>query len=235
MSDERIALVAGKKSEVRCIRVTADRVLDVALEADSELELVVVLESVSHDVTVTASLDAGSLLTCYVVALGDVSGSVTASVSFNGKGASCYFNGVAVASGTGAFRVVTEMRHLVPECLSRQVFKSVVSDSAVGTYEGLVYVAPHAQLSDSAQSNASLLLSPQARVISRPQLRIHADDVKAAHGATVGQLDPASVFYLQSRGFTLDEARRLLLEAFVSDVMDGCSLKEIRELVLASV
>lgn len=204
---------------------------DVDLAVNEKSTLVVVQEDkgtseMPQMVSIVARLQAGAELTICVISLGEIVGSVLVDVTFLGEEARCDLSGLSLVSGQTQLKLVTSMHHDVPSCFSRQTFKYVVSDHAVTEHEGKVHVKQHAQLTDSAQSNQSLLLSPNARVITRPQLEIYADDVKAAHGASIGQLDSEAVFYLQSRGFSLEAAKRLLLEGFVSEILDqlpeGC-------------
>jgi Fe-S cluster assembly protein SufD len=102
----------------------------------------------------------------------------------------------------------------------RQLHKCIVGGGAHAVFNGKILVRPGAQLTDSAQQTRTLLLSDKARVDAKPQLEIFADDVKCAHGAAIGQLDPEQLFYLQSRGLATQSARNLLTYAFAADVVD---------------
>ncbi len=113
----------------------------------------------------------------------------------------------------------TSIRHESPDCRSDESFKGVLAESGRAVFNGKIYVAPDAQHTVSQQSNRNLLLSDQAEVDTKPQLEIFADDVKCAHGATVGQLDEAQWFYLRSRGIDGALARTLLIEAFALDIV----------------
>ena len=141
-------------------------------------------------------------------------------VDMAGESANCSLNGLNLLGHSSELYSRTRLNHLVPKCTSSQSFKSVLSDKAVTEYQGLVYVDQIAQLTDASQSNPNLILSDQARALSRPQLEIFADDVVCGHGATVGQLDDQHVFYLQSRGFSESEAKWVLLQGFADEIVD---------------
>jgi Fe-S cluster assembly protein SufD len=109
--------------------------------------------------------------------------------------------------------------HARPHCSSRELYKGILDGQARGVFNGLVIVRPGAQKTDAWQMNRNLLLSSEALVHSTPQLQILADDVKCKHGSTTGQLDPAALFYLRSRGIGEAEARGLLTWAFASELL----------------
>jgi Fe-S cluster assembly protein SufD len=120
------------------------------------------------------------------------------------------------------------IRHIAPQCTSRQLYKGVLGDEGRGGFYGKIYVAPNAVKTDAHQSNKNLLLSESAQVETRPRLEILADDVKCSHGASVGQLDSESLFYLRSRGIRLDAARSLLTYGFVSEMLNKVHLVPLR-------
>jgi Fe-S cluster assembly protein SufD len=122
--------------------------------------------------------------------------------------------------------IVSNVRHLEPNARSTQVVRSVLNGKAAGTYLGKIEVARDAQKTDSKQTSKSLLLSDDAVMNSQPALEIYADDVKCAHGATVGELDANQLFYLGSRGLPPAEARALLLEGFVMGLWDSAQEPE---------
>lgn len=126
-----------------------------------------------------------------------------------------------------------EMRinHLVPDCRSRQLIKGLAAGEATGVFTGLVYVAPDAQRTDAGQQNRNIQLDDTARIYTRPQLEIYADDVRCGHGATVGQLDEEAVYYMRSRGVGEREARRMQLEGFAADITGRCTEGGFCELV----
>jgi Fe-S cluster assembly protein SufD len=125
-----------------------------------------------------------------------------------------------ICAGTSTNEIVTTVRHLEPDATSRQMIRSVLGGKAIGSYLGKVAVARHAQHSDSEQSVKAMLLDRGATANAKPELEIYADDVKCAHGASVGELDPEQMFYAMSRGLDPSSARGLLLEGFVGGLWD---------------
>jgi len=110
--------------------------------------------------------------------------------------------------------------HAVPHCSSHQLYKGVLDDRSRGVFRGRVLVRPDAQKTDAQQSNPNLLLGDGAEIDTKPQLEIHADDVKCSHGATIGRLDEDALFYLRTRGLGEPAARRLLTRAFAGEILD---------------
>ncbi len=140
-------------------------------------------------------------------------------------GARCHLNGLALGNGRQHIDNHTQVDHNVERCISRELYKSILDGRARSVFHGRIVVQEGAQQTDSEQQNQNLLLSRDAEVDTKPQLEIYADDVKCSHGATVGQIDENSVFYLRSRGIGEDVARALLTYAFaeqaVAEVGDG--------------
>lgn len=119
--------------------------------------------------------------------------------------------------------------HDVPECNTDELFKYVVDGDSVGAFAGLIYVAEGAVKTEAYQSNRNLVGSERARMHSKPQLEIYNDDVKCSHGTAIGQLDGQQLFYMMTRGISEDQARFMLKQAFMSDVIDGISLAPLRD------
>lgn len=137
-----------------------------------------------------------------------------------GEGAAAVIDGLALISGEQCADTHTVMDHAQPNGRCSQLHKTIVGDQAHAVFNGKVFVREGAQLTNSAQQSRNLLLSPRARVDTKPQLEIFADDVKCAHGATVGQLDAEQLFYLKSRGLPDGQARKLLTFAFGAEIVD---------------
>jgi Fe-S cluster assembly protein SufD len=123
----------------------------------------------------------------------------------------------------------TFIDHAKPNCTSTELFKGVLDDRATGAFTGRVLVRKDSQNTNAYQSNNNILVTDLARISTRPQLEIYADDVKCSHGATVGQLDDEAMFYLRSRGISKEEARVLLMYAFAYEVLDKISVKALKE------
>ena len=147
----------------------------------------------------------------------------------DGEGADVTLNGLYVVKGSQHVDHHTVIDHRVPHCTSRELYKGVLDDASSGVFNGRVIVRADAQKTDSQQSNRNLLLSDDALVNTNPQLEINADDVKCAHGATIGQLDPEALFYLRSRGIAREDARRILTEGFMADVSDRIRLAAVHD------
>jgi len=137
------------------------------------------------------------------------------------EGADFSLHAANIGGGLSNLEIVTIVRHLEPSATSRQVIRSVLGGKAVGSYLGKVAVARDAQHSDSVQSIKAMLLDRGASANAKPELEIYADDVKCAHGATVGELDRDQLFYAAARGLDPAGARALLLGGFVGGLWDG--------------
>lgn len=148
-------------------------------------------------------------------------------VSFQESGASCRLYGLYLAKGQQHVDHHTRIDHHQAHCASEQFYKGILTDKATGVFNGKVIVHPGAQKTQSHQSNNNLLLSNTAEVNTKPELEIYADDVKCSHGATVGQIDKESLFYLQSRGIEESEAINLLTYAFAEDILTKVDDKQI--------
>lgn len=144
------------------------------------------------------------------------------------EGGECELGGLTLVDGDQLADTHTSIDHTRPHGNSRQQHKCIVGGSARAVFNGRIIVRQGAQLTNSSQSNRNLLLSDRARVDTKPQLEIFADDVKCAHGATVGQLDADEVFYLKSRGLSEPVARSLLTFAFGAEILRGITLAALR-------
>jgi len=152
-------------------------------------------------------------------------------VALTGESAVCALNGATFLRDAQESTMATFVDHAAQGCTTRETFKSVVDDRAHGVFLGKIAVRPGADKTDANQLNRNLLLSPRAAVDTKPELEILADDVKCSHGATVGDLDEAALFYLRSRGLDEIAARRMLIEAFAADALDLAGTGAIRELL----
>ncbi len=137
--------------------------------------------------------------------------------------------GMAIGSGHQHIDNNSDVRHLSAHCNSNQLFKYVLDEESTGAFEGAIYVAPGAQFTEAYQSNRNLLASKSARMHTKPQLEIYNDDVKCSHGATTGQLDADALFYMRSRGIPEQEARTMLMQAFMVDVIDMVKMEGLRD------
>lgn len=148
-------------------------------------------------------------------------------------GADFKLAGVQLGTGNQTLEIVTTVTHAEPNATSSQIIRNVLAGKATGSYLGKVAVAKHAQKTDSEQSVKAMLLDRTATANAKPELEIYADDVLCAHGATVGELDDAALYYLASRGLPPAEAKKLMLQGFVAGVFDGAEAEE--ELTAAAI
>lgn len=160
---------------------------------------------------------AGSIFEGHSVAFGGQWVRSDTVVSLDGPHAHCKLNGIYAPSFEQHLDHHTRIVHAVPDCTSEQDYKGMVSGHARAVFNGQVLVSPGADRTVAKQSNKNLLLSLGAEVDTKPELQIFADDVRCSHGATVGQLDETALFYLEARGLDPVDARRMLVEAFVTD------------------
>ncbi|MBQ7514054.1 MAG: Fe-S cluster assembly protein SufD [Prevotella sp.] len=150
-------------------------------------------------------------------------------LTFSGEGAECQCYGCVIADKQQHVDNNTLITHKVPHCTSNELYKYVLDDKATGAFAGRVLVEHGAQKTVSQMTNQNLTATKEARMYTQPMLEIYADDVKCAHGSTVGQLNDAALFYMRQRGISLDEAKLLLQNAFINEVIDKMQLEPLRD------
>lgn len=153
----------------------------------------------------------------------------TTEVTLSGKGAELSLCGMAIADRNEQIDNHTFIDHKAPGCTSNELFKYVLDDQAIGAFAGKILVREGAQQTSARQTNRNLCATREAHMYTQPQLEIYADDVKCSHGATVGQLDEAALFYMRQRGISLKEARLLLMFAFVNEVIDNIQIDVLKD------
>jgi Fe-S cluster assembly protein SufD len=173
-----------------------------------------------HLATIYAEIAAGGTYDAFTFNLGARLSRTEIHARLLGEGGTVHLNAAQLLRGTQHADFTTVVAHDAPSCASRQTVRNVLDGRARGVFQGRIEVAPAAQKTDGYQMNQALLLSPDAEVDSKPELRIHADDVKCSHGATVGALDPDQLFYLRARGVPLVQARAMLVHAFLDEALD---------------
>ena len=149
-------------------------------------------------------------------------------LTFSGEGAECQCYGCVIADKEQHVDNNTLITHKVPHCTSNELYKYVLDDKATGAFAGRVLVEHGAQKTSSQMTNQNLTATKEARMYTQPMLEIYADDVKCAHGSTVGQLNDAALFYMRQRGISLSEAKLLLQNAFINEVIDKMQLEPLR-------
>jgi Fe-S cluster assembly protein SufD len=166
---------------------------------------------------------ANSAVTVRSLSVGAEVARVEVRVELEGEGARSELTGLSLGRRKQHHDQHVSVWHRVPNCRSIQTFKSVLDDHSRGVFTGMIGIAEGADGTDAAQTGNNLLLSDDASVQTRPQLEIHADDVKASHGATVGKLDEEALFYLRQRGLSKRRSRSILTYAFANAVLDGAN------------
>jgi Fe-S cluster assembly protein SufD len=181
-----------------------------------------------HVATTTVELSRASHFNTTTITFGAQLSRHDISVNFEGEGAECWVDGLYLV-GTGQHADTHSLiDHRSPHCTSHQLYKGILDGKSRAVFNGRVFVREGAQQTDAKQTNRNLLLSNEARVDTKPQLEIFADDVKCAHGATVGQLEDEELFYLASRGLHPDIARNLLTYGFAEEVIDKIKVESIK-------
>jgi len=150
------------------------------------------------------------------------------SIALNGENCESHLNGLFITNGTDLIDNHTSVHHNKPHCQSNQLYKGILDGKSTGTFNGKIFVARDAQKTNAYQSSKNILLSDDATINTKPQLEIYADDVKCSHGSTTGQLNEEALFYLRSRGLSVDSARNLLLYAFANDVLNTIRIDSLK-------
>jgi Fe-S cluster assembly protein SufD len=173
-----------------------------------------------HLATIYAAIAAGGTYDSFTLNVGGRITRTEIHAALDGPGAIAHLNGAQLLTGSQHADFTSVVRHAAPKGTSRQTVKNVLAGHSRGVFQGRIEVARGAQGTDGYQMNRALLLSPDAEIDTKPELEIFADDVKCSHGATVGELDPEQLFYLRSRGIPDQEARSILVRAFLAEALD---------------
>ncbi len=181
-----------------------------------------------HVHALTVRQAASSRFSSHSIALGAAISRSEILAVLDGEGAECVLNGLYEVTGRQHADNHTSIVHAKPHTTSRELYKGILDGHSRAVFDGRIAVKPDAQKTSAMQTNKNLLLSADALVNTKPQLEIFANDVKCKHGATIGQLDRDMLFYIRSRGLGLEEARRLLVHAFASEIMDNIKVEAIR-------
>lgn len=242
IASRRILVVMGKNAGARILMCNhtqkrdvdylANRVCEVYCGAGSHLEIYGIEESSARTgriVNFFARQERDSHLTVCEGNLSGGTGVVNYRIDLAGAHAETKLGGLVIADGKQVESTNVHLSHNAPECTSRQLFKYALFGDARGAFGGKIVVAEGAVQTDAAQTNRNLLASEAARMASAPQLEIYCDDVKCSHGATTGQLDATALFYMRTRGIPMEEARLMLTQAFMSDVIDSIGYDLIRD------
>ncbi len=232
------AVLIERHVSVQGLTALSNSTCQIELNENSKLDFYLV-ESMDSAATQIHSLDAelakNSTLSCRTLTLGGGLVRNNLKVSLNGEGAHCDMFGLYNTAGKQHVDNHTNVIHAAPHCTSNELYKGVLDQRSRAVFHGRINVEQDAQKTDAIQTNNNLLLSANAEIDTKPQLEIYADDVKCAHGATVGQIDEASLFYLRTRGIAEADARSLLTFAFVNDVMERVDIEALKDSVSAEL
>jgi Fe-S cluster assembly protein SufD len=199
------------------------------LRLQDESRAAFVLSTLYADIAASGSYDS------FTLTLGGRLARTEIHARLGGPDAIVHLNSAQLLGGNQHADFTTIISHDAPNCASRQTVKTVLTGKSRGVFQGKIEVARAAQKTDGYQMNQALLLSPDAEMDSKPQLEIYADDVKCSHGATVGELDGEQLFYLRSRGVPADEARMMLVRAFLAEALDAVTHEATRIAMEAAI
>ena len=231
MVNQRNLIVAGRGSQAKIAicdhtlsnsQFLLNNVTETVLEANSQLDCYCIqnLNDRSSQIsTLLIEQNADSQLLANTLTLhgGFVRNNVE--VLMAGQNAEANIYGLSLPAGHQHIDNFTYIDHAVPKCTSYELYKNVLNDESVGVFSGYVLVRPDAQKTNAMQSNKNICISPTAKMYTKPQLEIYADDVKCSHGATVGQLDESALFYMRQRCIGEEEAKMMLMSAFAHEVV----------------
>ncbi len=241
MTNPRFLVQIGANAEATLIEHYAGKsnneyfhniVTEISLAENANLNHIRIQEdgfNATHVASTRYLLDSNARLNGMHFALGSKLYRQDISVTLNGEGAEGILNGLCLSNENQHLDHFVTIDHDQARCVSRQLFKYILSDASSGAFNGRIVVKPDSQKTDAIQTNKNLLLSDASLMNSNPQLEIYADDVKCAHGSTSGQMDSEAIFYLQSRGLNQDKARLLLINGFAGEVLQKIRNQSARD------
>lgn len=206
--------------------------VQIVLEDNSKFSLDIIEESsakTTRRTTLNADIKANALLECTAATLSCGDSRIRILANLNGCGACARLNGLVIADKEQQASYSLCVKHNAAHTDSNQLFKFVADEQSNCSFTGKIVVGEDARFTEAYQTNRNLLVSDSAKMHSEPALEIYCDEVKCSHGATTGQLDQAALFYMQQRGIPEDLARRMLMEAFVGDVIDNVHIPGLRD------
>jgi Fe-S cluster assembly protein SufD len=241
MTHPRTLIVAQRDSRLKVIEhyVTlgsatslTNAVTEIVLEESATLEHIKIQDEslqTYHIAMIQAQQARKSQLLSHSISMGGLLTRNNINCVLDGEHLESTLNGLYIGRDNQVVDHHTAIFHNKPNCNSHEYYHGILDGRSQGVFNGKIFVRPEAQKTDARQTNRNLLLSEEATVDTKPQLEIFADDVKCTHGATIGQLDPESIFYLRARGIGLEIARRMLLHAFASEIVNRISIAPIRD------
>lgn len=241
MVNRRVLIIVEDRAEIKLLfcdhaaddrRFLATQVIEAYVGENAGLDLYCLEETHAKNVRVSnvfISQQANSRVNHNVITLHNGTTRNRTDLSFEGEGAECNLAGCVIADKDQHVDNNTLIDHKVGHCTSNELYKYVLDENAVGAFAGKVLVRHGAQHTTSQETNQNLCTTKTARMFTQPMLEIYADDVKCAHGSTVGQLNDAALFYMQQRGISKKEAKLLLEFAFINEVIDHMKLEPLRD------
>lgn len=241
MVNRRVLIIVEDRAEVKLLfcdhaaddkHFLANQVIEAYVGDNARLDLYCLEETHAKNVRVSnvfISQQANSRVNHNVITLHNGVTRNRTDLVFEGEGAECNLSGCVIADKKQHVDNNTLIDHKVGHCQSNELYKYVLDDEAVGAFAGRVLVRHGAQKTTSQETNQNLCATKTARMFTQPMLEIYADDVKCAHGSTVGQLNDAALFYMQQRGISRKEAKLLLEFAFINEVIDQMQLEPLRD------
>lgn len=241
MVNRRVLIIVEDRAEIKLLfcdhaaddrRFLATQVIEAYVGENAGLDLYCLEETHAKNVRVSnvfISQQANSRVNHNVITLHNGTTRNRTDLVFEGEGAECNLAGCVIADKDQHVDNNTLIDHKVGHCTSNELYKYVLDENAVGAFAGKVLVRHGAQHTTSQETNQDLCTTRTARMFTQPMLEIYADDVKCAHGSTVGQLNDAALFYMQQRGISKKEAKLLLEFAFINEVIDHMKLEPLRD------
>lgn len=241
MVNRRVLIIVEDRAEIKLLfcdhaaddrRFLATQVIEAYVGENAGLDLYCLEETHAKNVRVSnvfISQQANSRVNHNVITLHNGTTRNRTDLAFEGEGAECNLAGCVIADKDQHVDNNTLIDHKVGHCTSHELYKYVLDENAVGAFAGKVLVRHGAQHTTSQETNQNLCTTKTARMFTQPMLEIYADDVKCAHGSTVGQLNDAALFYMQQRGISKKEAKLLLEFAFINEVIDHMKLEPLRD------
>lgn len=241
MVNRRVLIIVEDRAEIKLLfcdhaaddrRFLATQVIEAYVGENAGLDLYCLEETHAKNVRVSnvfISQQANSRVNHNVITLHNGTTRNRTDLVFEGEGAECNLAGCVIADKDQHVDNNTLIDHKVGHCTSNELYKYVLDENAVGAFAGKVLVRHGAQHTTSQETNQNLCTTRTARMFTQPMLEIYADDVKCAHGSTVGQLNDAALFYMQQRGISKKEAKLLLEFAFINEVIDHMKLEPLRD------
>lgn len=241
MVNRRVLIIVEDRAEIKLLfcdhaaddrRFLATQVIEAYVGENAGLDLYCLEETHAKNVRVSnvfISQQANSRVNHNVITLHNGTTRNRTDLAFEGEGAECNLAGCVIADKDQHVDNNTLIDHKVGNCTSNELYKYVLDENAVGAFAGKVLVRHGAQHTTSQETNQNLCTTKTARMFTQPMLEIYADDVKCAHGSTVGQLNDAALFYMQQRGISKKEAKLLLEFAFINEVIDHMKLEPLRD------